>query len=58
MRFRIKSSRDAVTSSVMTGGGRTLCSKSSSTSKALFLGLLGADTYTNEINKMYECSTS
>jgi hypothetical protein len=35
-----------VTSSVITGAGLTLCSKSRSTSRALFLGLLEAVTYT------------
>jgi hypothetical protein len=43
--FFIISSREAVTSSVITGAGLTLCSKSSSTSMALFLGLLEAVTY-------------
>lgn len=43
--FFIISSRDAVTSSVITEAGLTLCSKSRSTSRALFLGLLEAVTY-------------
>lgn len=43
--FFIISSREAVTSSVITGAGLTLCSKSRSTSRALFLGLLEALTY-------------
>jgi len=43
--FFIISSREAVISSVITGAGLTLCSKSRSTSRALFLGLLEAVTY-------------
>ena len=43
--FLIISSNVAVTSSVITGGGLTLCSKSRSTSRALFLGLFAAVTY-------------
>lgn len=43
--FLISSSREAVTSSVITGAGLTLCSKSRSTSRALFTGLLPAVTY-------------
>jgi hypothetical protein len=47
--FFIISSRQAVTSSVITGAGLTLCSKSRSTSRALFLGLLEAVTYTKRL---------
>ena len=42
MRFRIRSSIDAVTSSVGCGGGLTALSKSRSTSRALFNGLAPA----------------
>lgn len=38
----IKSSSEAVTSSVITGAGLALCSKSKSTSRALFFGLFAA----------------
>jgi hypothetical protein len=38
----IKSSSEAVTSSVITGAGLALCSKSKSTSRALFIGLFAA----------------
>jgi hypothetical protein len=47
--FFIISSREAVTSSVITGAGLTLCSKSRSTSRALFLGLLEAVTYSKRL---------
>lgn len=42
--FRIISSTATVTSSVITGAGLTLCSKSRSTSRALFFGLFAAVT--------------
>lgn len=45
--FLIRSSIEAVTSSVITGGGLALCSKSRSTSRALFFGRLAAVTYKN-----------
>lgn len=44
IRFWINSSMLAVTSSVIVGAGLTLCSKSRSTSSALFFGLFAAVT--------------
>lgn len=59
--FWINSSRDAVTSSVITGAGLTLCSKSRSTSNALFFGLLAAVTYyhtiTSRVKYMHKHTT-
>lgn len=49
--FLINTSSDVVTSSVITGAGLTLCSKSKSTSSALFFGLLEAVTYHEEPKK-------
>lgn len=48
IRLLIISSSEAVTSSVITGGGLALCSKSKSTSKALFFGLFVAVTFQQE----------
>lgn len=53
MRFRIKSSKDAVTSSVIVGAGRALCSNSKSTSKALFFGLPAAETFQKKTDLVY-----